>query len=58
MKFIAYCLQEVTLNRRLSPSVYLGVVRIAEDQGKVSIDGDGKRSGFSEGPVRLKGRAL
>jgi aminoglycoside phosphotransferase family enzyme len=42
MKFIAYCLQEVTLNRRLASSLYLGVVRIAEDQWKVSIDQDGR----------------
>ncbi|MBM3132413.1 MAG: hypothetical protein FJZ95_05205 [Chloroflexi bacterium] len=37
-----YCGREVELNRRLSPSVYLGVVEIREENGRFSIEGEGK----------------
>jgi aminoglycoside phosphotransferase family enzyme/predicted kinase len=36
-----YCHQEVKLNRRLSPEVYLGVVEIREQDGQYAIDGPG-----------------
>jgi len=36
-----FCQREVELNRRLSPDVYLGVVTINSDEGKVSIEGTG-----------------
>lgn len=32
-----YCQQEVALNRRLSPQIYLGVVEIRSHQGRISI---------------------
>jgi hypothetical protein len=37
-----FCEQEVKLNRRLSPDIYLGVVSITRDQGMVSLDGKGE----------------
>jgi aminoglycoside phosphotransferase family enzyme/predicted kinase len=37
-----YCHQEVELNRRLSPEVYLGVVEIREQNGQYTIDGPGQ----------------
>ncbi len=36
-----YCHQEVKLNTRLAPSLYLGVVEIREAGGRVSLDGEG-----------------
>ncbi len=37
-----YCRQEVTLNRRLSPDVYLGVVEVREQNGYLAINGLGR----------------
>ena len=37
-----FCEQEVRLNRRLSPDLYLGVVEIAEDHGRISLNGRGE----------------
>lgn len=37
-----YCHQEVELNRRLSPEVYLGVVEIREQDGQYAIEGPGQ----------------
>ncbi len=37
-----YCEEEIRLNRRLSPDVYLGVVAITEDGGTIEFDGKGK----------------
>lgn len=37
-----FCRQEVRLNSRLSPDVYLGVVEIRERDGRISLDGDGE----------------
>lgn len=34
-----FCEQEVKLNRRLSPSIYLGVIKITYDGNNVSLDG-------------------
>ncbi len=36
------CEREVRLNRRLAPSVYLGVVSVATSEGVLRIDGDGE----------------
>ncbi|MGD8756955.1 MAG: phosphotransferase, partial [Desulfobacterales bacterium] len=36
-----YCEQEVHLNRRLAPDVYLGVVPITFDNGQYQLDGSG-----------------
>jgi aminoglycoside phosphotransferase family enzyme len=38
-----FCEEEVRLNRRLSPDVYLGVVKITQaSDGRIAFDGDGK----------------
>ena len=37
-----YCEQEVKLNRRLSPSIYLGVVRITKEGNQILLDGKGE----------------
>lgn len=37
-----FCEEEVRLNRRLSPDLYLGVVHVTYDQGKVSLNGKGE----------------
>jgi aminoglycoside phosphotransferase family enzyme len=37
-----FCEQEVKLNRRLSPDIYLGVVEITIDRGRISINGKGR----------------
>jgi len=36
-----YCHQEVTLNRRLCPDVYLGVVPVTQDGDSFSVEGSG-----------------
>src|SRR4030067_3382108 len=37
-----FCEQEVKLNRRLSPDIYLGVVEITFDRDRVSFNGKGQ----------------
>lgn len=37
-----FCEQEVMLNRRLSPDIYLGVVKITHDQDRILLDGRGE----------------
>ena len=37
-----FCEQEVTLNRRLAPRIYLGVVSIVDDGGWISLGGKGE----------------
>ena len=37
-----FCEQEVILNRRLAPRIYLGVVPITEKDGRVFLDGPGR----------------
>lgn len=37
-----FCDREVTLNRRLSPGIYLGVIKITHDQDRISLDGKGE----------------
>ncbi|MBN2246833.1 MAG: aminoglycoside phosphotransferase, partial [Candidatus Aminicenantes bacterium] len=36
-----FCEQEVKLNRRLSPNIYLGVVKITQEGNRISLDGKG-----------------
>ena len=36
-----FCEQEVKLNRRLSPAIYLGVAEITRDRERISLDGEG-----------------
>jgi aminoglycoside phosphotransferase family enzyme len=37
-----FCGQEVKLNLRLSPEIYLGVVEVTDDRGQISLNGKGK----------------
>jgi aminoglycoside phosphotransferase family enzyme len=37
-----FCEQEVKLNRRLSPKIYLGVVEITKEGDRISLDGKGE----------------
>lgn len=37
-----FCEEEVRLNKRLSPDVYLGVVTVTEKDGRIEIDGRGE----------------
>lgn len=37
-----YCEQEVTLNRRLAPNLYLGVVNITEENHRIALEGKGR----------------
>jgi len=37
-----FCEQEVRLNRRLSPEIYLGVIKIIYDGNRISLDGRGE----------------
>src|SRR4030042_5610411 len=37
-----YCEQEVTLNRRLAPTLYLGTIKITEEDNKIALDGRGR----------------
>jgi aminoglycoside phosphotransferase family enzyme len=46
-----FCQREVTLNRRLSTGIYLGVAKITRDQDQISIDGKGE---ILEYAVRMK----
>lgn len=36
------CEQELLLNRRLCPDIYLGLVRVCQDKGRYSLDGSGR----------------
>ncbi len=37
-----FCEQEVKLNRRLSPAIYLGVVRITQEGERIHLEGEGE----------------
>ncbi len=37
-----FCEQEVKLNRRLSPEIYLGVIKVTSDGRQILLDGDGE----------------
>jgi hypothetical protein len=46
---LRFCREELRLNRRLAPDVYLGVVEITDDGGRVSIDSGGDNKGEGTG---------
>jgi aminoglycoside phosphotransferase family enzyme len=46
-----FCEQEVILNRRLSPDIYLGVVKITRDRERLSLEGRGE---VEEYAVKMK----
>jgi aminoglycoside phosphotransferase family enzyme len=47
------CEEEVRLNRRLSPDIYLGVVPVVESGGELSLGGEGKETGYAVKMKRL-----
>ncbi len=53
-----FCEQEVILNRRLAPRIYLGVVPIAEEDGKVSLGGPGKIIEYAVKMEQISGECL
>ncbi|CAH2030925.1 bifunctional aminoglycoside phosphotransferase/ATP-binding protein [Trichlorobacter ammonificans] len=49
-----YCCEEVRLNRRLSPEIYLGVVAVTEeDDGRLRFEGTGKVVEYAVKMVRM-----
>ena len=57
-KRLHYCRKEVDLNRRLCPDVYLGVVPITSDSGRLTIDGKGKAEEYAVKMRRLPQDAM
>ena len=53
-----FCEEEVRLNRRLSPDVYLGVVPIAKNakNGGITLEGKGKAIGYAVKMKRLENK--
>ena len=49
-----YCHQEVKLNQRLAPDVYLGVVSILPDDGGYRMEADEGQAGVVEYAVRMR----
>jgi aminoglycoside phosphotransferase family enzyme len=47
------CEEEVRLNRRLSPDIYLGVVPVSKDSGTLSLGGEGEAIGYAVKMKRL-----
>jgi aminoglycoside phosphotransferase family enzyme/predicted kinase len=52
-----FCEEEVRLNRRLAPSVYLGVVPVTQDGGRISMEGEGTVVEWAVKMERLPDRA-
>ena len=48
-----FCEEEVRLNQRLAPSVYLGVVPIAYEEGQLRVEGTGEAVEWAVKMVRL-----
>ena len=48
-----FCYEEVTLNRRLSPEVYLDVLEIKEEGGKITLGGRGRTIEYAVKMKRL-----
>lgn len=53
-----FCHEEVRLNRRLSPHVYLGVVPIVRQGGRVVVGGEGEPFEYAVKMVRLPGELM
>ncbi len=53
-----YCEKEVELNRRLSPDVYLGVVKITDEGDGLVIDGDGEAVDYAVKMKKLPSKNL
>ena len=54
-----YCYQEVELNRRIAPEVYLGVTVIREQNGRYTVEGPGQVTEFAVKMLQLpRGRSM
>ncbi len=53
-----YCEEEVRLNRRLAPTLYLGVFPITDEDGMLSLGGSGKVIEYAVKMVQIPGRFL
>jgi aminoglycoside phosphotransferase family enzyme len=53
-----YCQQEVKLNRRLCPDVYLGVLPITQDNNIITVDGQNKVIEYLVKMLRLPEQAM
>ncbi|HLC18701.1 MAG TPA: AAA family ATPase [Thermodesulfobacteriota bacterium] len=53
-----FCTEEVRLNRRLAPEVYMGVVGIAESHGRVLMEGEGEPVEYAVKMRRLPGETI
>ncbi|HMB06018.1 MAG TPA: AAA family ATPase [Isosphaeraceae bacterium] len=53
-----YCEEEVRLNRRLAPHVYLGVVPVTGDRGALRVEGEGEAVEWAVKMRRLPEEAL
>jgi len=53
-----FCEQEVKLNRRLSPDIYLGVVEITLDRDRISFNGKGRVEEYAVQMKRIPGELL
>src|SRR5215475_506624 len=52
-----FCNEEVRLNRRLAPTVYLGVVPVTERGGRLRFEGEGEPVEWALKMVRLPAEA-
>lgn len=52
-----FCEEEVRLNKRLSPDIYLGVVPVIEDGERISLGGEGTAIGYAVKMKRLPSEA-
>jgi aminoglycoside phosphotransferase family enzyme len=57
-KRLHFCKEEVRLNRRLAPDVYLGVVPITEGGEGVSIEGEGEALEYAVKMRRLPAETM
>ena len=53
-----FCEQEILLNRRLAPEIYLGVVPIAESDGEISYEGRGTVIDYAVKMVQIPDESL
>ncbi len=57
-KRLFYCREEVRLNRRLAPDVYIGVVAVTEDGGAVRMEGEGAPLEYAVKMKRLPEKSI
>lgn len=53
-KRLFYCQEEVRLNSRLAPDMYMGVVPVTDENGKVKVNGKGAAIDYAVKMKRLK----